>query len=110
MIKTSWEGNCFLNFFNNKASLGNVDKTIFKSKSTSPYKLLMSTHDQEGRCILPVLHTAGGLVGGDLLEFEVNLEKNSKVLLTTSSAQKVYGSVGRSKINPKGTFQSKKIS
>ena len=108
MIKTSWEGNCFLNFFNNKASLGNVDKTIFKSKSTSPYKLLKYTHDQEGRCILPVLHTAGGLVGGDLLDFEVNLEKNSKVLLTTSSAQKVYGSVGRSKINPKGIFSKQK--
>ena len=45
MIKTSWEGNCFLNFSNNKASLGNVDKTIFKSKSTSPYKLLKFTHD-----------------------------------------------------------------
>ena len=108
MIKTSWEGNCFLNFFNNKTSLGNVDKTIFKSKSTSPYKLLKSSHDQEGRCILPVLHTAGGLVGGDLLEFKVNLEKNSKVLLTTSSAQKVYGSVGRSKINPKGIFSKQK--
>ena len=108
MIKTSWEGNCFLNFFNNKASLGNVDKTIFNSKSTSPYKLLKSTHDQEGRCILPVLHTAGGLVGGDSLEFEVNLEKNSKVLLTTSSAQKVYGSVGISKINPKGSFSKQK--
>ena len=53
---------------------------------------------------MPILHTAGGLVGGDLLDFEVNLEKNSKVLLTTSSAQKVYGSVGRSKINPKGSF------
>ena len=104
MIKTSWEGNCFLNFFNNKASLRDVDKTIFKSKSTSPYKLLKSTHDKEGRCIIPILHTAGGLVGGDLLEFEVNLEKNSKVLLTTSSAQKVYGSIGRSKINPEGMF------
>ena len=108
MIKTTWEGNCFLNFFNNKGSLGNVDKTIFKSKSTSPYKLLKSTHDKEGRCILPVLHAAGGLVGGDLLKFEVNLEKNSKVLLTTSSAQKVYGSVGISKINPKGTFSKQK--
>ena len=48
------------------------------------------------------------MVGGDLLEFEVNLEKNSKVLLTTSSAQKVYGSVGRSKINPKGSFSKQK--
>ena len=108
MIKTSWEGNCFLNFFNNKTILGDVNKTIFKSKSTSPYKILKSTHDQEGRCILPILHTAGGLVGGDLLEFEANLEKNSKVLLTTSSAQKVYGSVGRSKINPEGIFSKQR--
>ena len=53
-------------------------------------------------------HTAGGLVGGDLLEFEANIGINSKVLLTTTSAQKVYGSVGRSKINPEGTFSSQK--
>ena len=108
MIKTSWEGNCFLNFYNNKSSSGNVNKTIFKSRSTSPYKLLKSTHDQEGRCILPILHTAGGLVGGDLLEFEANVEKNSKFLLTTSSAQKVYGSIGRSKINPDGIYSRQK--
>jgi len=108
MLNTSWEGNCFLNFSNNKASLRNVNKTIYKSKSTSPYKLLKSTHDKEGRCILPILHTAGGLVGGDYLEFEANLEENSKVLLTTSSAQKVYGSVGRSKINPEGIFSKQK--
>ena len=106
MVKTSWEGNCFLNFFNNKSSSGKDDKTIFKSKFTSPYKLLKCSYDREGRCILPILHTAGGLVGGDLLEFEANIGINSKVLLTTSSAQKVYGSVGRSKINPKGSFSS----
>mgnify|MGYP003327052918 FL=1 len=108
MAKSSWEGNCFLNFFNNKSSSGKDDKTIFKSKFTSPYKLLKSSYDEEGRCILPILHTAGGLVGGDLLEFEANIGINSKVLLTTSSAQKVYGSVGRSKINPKGTFSLQK--
>ena len=109
MGKSSWEGNCFLNFFNNKSYLGNVNKTIFKSKFTSPYKLLKSKHDLEGRCILPILHTAGGLVGGDLLDLEANIGNNSKVLLTTSSAQKVYGSVGRSKINPKGIFTTQKI-
>lgn len=108
MGNSSWEGNCFLNFFNNKSISGKDDKTIFKSKFTSPYKLLKCSYDQEGRCILPILHTAGGLVGGDLLEFEANIGINSKVLLTTSSAQKVYGSVGRSKINPKGTFSSQK--
>ncbi len=108
MDKSSWEGNCFLNFYNNKSSSGKDDKTIFKSKFTSPYKLLKSSYDEEGRCILPILHTAGGLVGGDLLQFEANIGINSKVLLTTSSAQKVYGSVGRSKINPKGTFSLQK--
>jgi len=108
MDKSSWEGNCFLNFFNNKSSSGKDDKTIFKSKFTSPYKLLKCTYDSEGRCILPILHTAGGLVGGDLLEFEANIATDSKVLLTTSSAQKVYGSVGRSKIKPKGTFSFQK--
>ena len=108
MNRSSWLGNCFLTF-NNKSSYGKVDKTIFKSKFTSPYKLLKYTHDEEGRCILPVLHTAGGLVGGDLLQFDVNIGINSKVLLTTSSAQKVYGSVGRSKINPSGLFSLQKI-
>ena len=93
MVKTFWEGNCLLNFFNNKSSSWKDDKTIFKSKFTSPYKLLKCSHDEEGRCILPILHTAGGLIGGDSLEFVANVGINSKVLLTTSSAQKVYGSV-----------------
>ena len=108
MGKSSWEGNCFLNFFNNKSSSGNENKTIFKSKFNSPYKILKSTNDEEGRCILPMLHTAGGLVGGDSLDLEVYIDSNSKVLLTTSSAQKVYGSIGRSKITPKGIFSSQK--
>ena len=108
MVKSPWEGNCFLDFFNNKSCSGKEDKTIFKSKFTSPYKLLKCSYDKEGRCILPILHTAGGLVGGDMLEFEANIGINSKVLLTTSSAQKVYGSVGVSKINPKGTFALQK--
>ena len=106
MGNSSWEGNCFLDFFNNKSTSANDIKTIYKSKFTSPYKLLKCTNDNEGRCILPILHTAGGLVGGDYLKFEANIHKNSKVLLTTSSAQKVYGSVGRSKISPKGVFSS----
>ncbi len=108
MDKSYWKGNCFLNFYNSKSISEKDDRTIFKSKFTSPYKLLKCCYDVEGRCILPILHTAGGLVGGDLLEFDANIGINSKVLLTTSSAQKVYGSIGRSKINPKGTFSLQK--
>jgi len=109
MVKSNWQAYCFLDFFNNNSSFRNDNKTIFKSKFTSPFKLVKSTYDNDGRCILPILHTAGGLVGGDLLEFEANVGSNSKVLLTTSSAQKVYGSIGRSRINPKGIYSCQKI-
>ena len=106
MNNNSWKGDCFLDFFNNKSTTNFSNKTIYKSKFSSPYKLLKSTHDEDGRCILPLLHTAGGLVGGDYLAIEAHANKNTKVLLTTTSAQKVYGSVGRSKINPEGFFSS----
>ena len=104
MSKSSWEGNCSLGFFNTKSSSKAENKTIFKSKFTSQFKVLKSKNDFEGRCILPILHTAGGLVGGDFLGLDINLNCNSKVLLTTTSAQKIYGTVGRSKVNPDGVF------
>jgi urease accessory protein len=44
---------------------------------------------------LPLLHMAGGLVGGDGLALEVEGRAGSLGLLTTVAAQKVYGSVGR---------------
>ena len=107
--KKPWKGNCNLNFFNVNAVKGLDLKTVFKSKFSSPYKLFKSETDQEGRCVLPLLHTAGGLVGGDELELDVVLNKNTKVLLTSTSAQKIYGSAGISKIHPKGIFSSQKI-
>ena len=59
---------------------------------------------KEGRCEIPLLHTAGGLIGGDELILNVKAEKKSSALLTTVAAQKVYGTVGRSKIHPEGLF------
>ena len=52
----------------------------------------------DGRCELPILHTAGGLVGGDELEIKINLHKGSKSILSTVAAQKIYGSIRRSQI------------
>lgn len=40
------------------------------------------------------LHTAGGLVAGDRLTFNVDLQANSAALLTSASASKVYRSEG----------------
>ena len=57
---------------------------------------------ENGRCELPLLHTAGGLVGGDQLSINLTLKRDSRCLITSVAAQKVYGSVGRSKLNPQG--------
>ena len=62
-----------------------------------------------GRCELPLLHTAGGLVGGDQLSINLNLKPNSRCLLTSVAAQKVYGSVGRSQLHPQGAWARQQV-
>jgi urease accessory protein len=58
----------------------------------------------DGRCELPLLHTAGGLVGGDRLSVAVALAAGSRALITSVAAQKVYGSIGRSRRAPQGEW------
>jgi urease accessory protein len=65
--------------------------------------------DGEGRCQLPLLHTAGGLVGGDRLSLSLRLEPQSRVLLTSVAAQKVYGSIGRSRRSPAGAWAHQEL-
>ncbi len=65
---------------------------------------MRASRNPDGRCELPILHTAGGLVGGDRLTLKVIAEKGSRSLLTNVAAQKVYGSVGRLQAHPKGKW------
>ena len=53
-------------------------------------------------CHSILLHTAGGMVGGDCLDLDLHLGARSRVLITTAAASKVYGSRGRSQIYPAG--------
>jgi urease accessory protein len=65
---------------------------------------------ENGRCELPLLHTAGGLVGGDQLSINLGLRPSSRCLLTSVAAQKVYGSVGRSQLHPQGAWARQQVS
>ena len=76
-----WEGNCYFNFFNNNSDDTTNNKTVFNSKFSAPFKLIKSRNDNEGRCIVPLLHTAGGLVGGDKLNLDIITKTNTKVLI-----------------------------
>jgi urease accessory protein len=60
----------------------------------APYKVQKPFYPEgEGVVHVVVLHTAGGIVGGDLLKANIELKQDSKVLLTTATAGKVYRSL-----------------
>lgn len=45
-------------------------------------------------CHSVILHTAGGVVGGDRLSFNFHLQPNAQALITTAAANKIYRSNG----------------
>ena len=65
------------------------------SLSQAPLKIQRPFYP-EGKqvCHSVILHTAGGIVGGDILSLDIDLKQNSQALLTTAAATKVYGSNG----------------
>ena len=83
--------------------------TRHQGYATAPLKLQRGFGRSGGRWELPILHTAGGLVGGDRLELRARLEPGSQALLTSVAAQKVYGTVGRSRLNPTGLWAQQRL-
>jgi len=69
-------------------------KTILeKAFSQAPFKVQRSFYPEGNQfCHTVMLHTAGGIVGGDRLCSQINLQPECQVLLTTAAASKVYRS------------------
>ncbi len=84
-------------------------RTSHQGGTTAPLKLQRAFQQGSGHCELPLLHTAGGLVGGDQLRITAELEPGSRALLTSVAAQKVYGSVGRSRQRPEGSWAEQEL-
>ena len=101
---TAWHGSCDLSFINRFDCKSSNPYTIYQGIHKAPLKLLRASRKSDGRCELPILHTAGGLVGGDRLTLKVIAQEGSRSLLTNVAAQKVYGSVGRLKGQPEGKW------
>jgi urease accessory protein len=83
--------------------------TRHQGLATAPLKLQRAFRRRDGRCELPLLHTAGGLVGGDDLAIEAELGPHSRALLTSVAAQKVYGTVGRCRAAPAGRWAEQRL-
>ena len=98
-----WHGTCDLQFFAGSSG------SQHQGGCTAPLKLMRAEQGENGRCELPLLHTAGGLVGGDQLRINLALRPSSRCLITSVAAQKVYGSVGRSQLNPQGAWAHQNV-
>ncbi len=86
---TPWQGQIDLQFRRSG------DKTILqKSYTKAPLKIQRSFYPEIEVCHTVILHSAGGMVGGDRLSYQINLEPASQVLITTAAAAKIYRSTG----------------
>ena len=98
-----WRADAQLRFLRRGAT------TIHQGGATAPLKCQRASSQASGHCELPLLHTAGGLVGGDQLTITADLKADSRALLTSVAAQKVYGTVGRSRQAPAGLWAEQRL-
>jgi urease accessory protein len=88
-MTTPWQGTLKLTY----AKRGEMTRVI-DAYSQSPLKLQRSFHPDGQTCQSLILHTAGGIVGGDRLNQEITLHPQAEASLTTVSASKLYRSSG----------------
>ena len=88
--RSIWEGLIDLNYHYKD------QKTRVKSSYTrSPFRLQTPFYPENDHiCHSVIIHTAGGIVGGDRLVQNINLEENCHALITTPAAAKIYKTNG----------------
>jgi urease accessory protein len=71
------------------------EKTILRrSYAHAPLKIQRPFYPEANICHTVILHSAGGMVGGDRLSYQINLAPTSQALITTAAAAKIYRSNG----------------
>ncbi len=85
-----WSGNLELEF-----TKKDLSTQLTHCYALAPWKIQRSLYPEgEEVCHCILLHTAGGIVGGDRLSATIQLQPHTQVLLTTASASKIYRSTG----------------
>lgn len=87
-LKKGWEGRLDLVY-----SQCQDETQVTHNHFVAPLKVQRPFYP-EGKdvCHSVILHTAGGVVGGDRLIQTIHLNSNTNVLITTAAASKIYGS------------------
>lgn len=88
---SGWQGSLQLQFSHRHGKTQPIH-----TQAQAPLKVQRPFYPEgQGVCHSVVLHTAGGIVGGDRLSQCIHLEPNAQVLLTTAAASKLYRSNGQ---------------
>lgn len=88
---TSWQGKLDLVYRYHQG-----ETQVSHAFAQAPLKIQRPFYPEgKATCHSVVLHTAGGIVGGDRLEQSVLLQPQSQALITTAAAAKVYRSEGK---------------
>ena len=83
-----WQGHLQLTYRYSRAKTQAV-----RCQGTAPLKVQRSFYpEDEAICHNTILHTAGGVVGGDRLQIDIDLQPESRAVITTAAAGKIYGS------------------
>ncbi len=88
---SGWQGSLQLKFSHRHGKTQLIHERV-----QAPLKVQRPFYPEgEAVCHSVVLHTAGGIVGGDRLSQSIHLEPNTHALLTTAAASKIYRSNGQ---------------
>jgi urease accessory protein len=88
-LAPNWQGDMDLRFQRQG------ENTILKhSYAHAPLKIQRPFYPEPNICHAVILHSAGGMVGGDRLTYQIKLEPDSQALITTAAAAKIYRSNG----------------
>jgi urease accessory protein len=88
---SGWQGSLQLKFSHRHGKTQLIHERV-----QAPLKVQRPFYPEgEAVCHSILLHTAGGIVGGDRLSQSIHLEPNTHALLTTAAASKIYRSNGQ---------------
>ncbi|NHC38100.1 urease accessory protein UreD [Scytonema millei VB511283] len=88
-IPSSWHGNLDIVY-----ALRNGKTQPIRDRVQAPLKVQRPFYPEGEICHTAILHTAGGIVGGDRLSINLQLQPRSQALVTTTAATKIYRSNG----------------
>lgn len=94
-IAPPWQGELSLTYGWQGAGQDPGQTQLQRSRHQSPLKVQRSFYPEgPAVCHTVMLHTAGGIVGGDRLQIQLDLQPQAQVVFTTAAASKLYRSNG----------------